>query len=96
MLDGAEVIAGTNPLVAGDQLDITATMTPATDGLILTWQSQTGQLYSVLATRNLVLLPWTNIAGYVDVPGTGGLMSWTNSVLSGMQDFYKIGVQQRP
>lgn len=96
MLDGIEVIAGTSPVVNSDVFKVAEAVMPADHTLVITWQSYTGRLYSVLGTRNLVTLPWTNISGYVDVPGNGGFMSWTNSVLLNSQDFYRIGVRLAP
>ena len=93
MLDGAEVIAGTSPLVASDVFKVVNVVTPPGGGLVITWQSVTGRLYSVLTTKDLILLPWTEIAGFVDVPGNNALMSWTNSVLSDPIDYYKIRVR---
>ncbi len=96
MLDGIEIIAGTSPLVGSDVLKVTQVVMPEDNTLVITWQSYTGRLYSVLATRDLVALPWTNLSDFADVSGTGGFMSWTNSLLLESQDFYRIGVRLAP
>jgi len=96
MLDGAEVIAGTSPTVAGDVFRVAESVLPAGGGLVISWQSYSGRLYTLLKTRDLVLLPWTEVSGFVDVPGTGSVMSWTNSVLTDTRDFYKVRVRLGP
>ena len=69
-----EYVADTDPHVK-DALSLAVADTdPATGDLTLNWQSSTACLYTVQVTAALDQ-PWTDLAGWVAVPGTGGEMS---------------------
>ena len=90
--DGDEIFAGVNPLNP-ESIFAPALQNPsnAVGAVILHWQSNTGRLYTVQTTPNL-LSPWTNIPTYVDVPGVAGTMAFTNATPS-FDDFYNVRVR---
>jgi hypothetical protein len=59
------------------------------NGLTLTWNSQPGGVYRVLANTNLSQTNWTDLSGGIVASGTNS--SWTNLNLSlAPQRFYRI------
>ena len=82
-----EVMPVQLPIVS-PKLDIA----PSGRNVLLTWHSETGLQY--LPQRTLDLLVWTNLsAGYQ--PGTGGNMSWQDSVANvGNRRFYRLLVSR--
>jgi hypothetical protein len=87
----SEYIAGTLPTddtslldVAYDQWD------PA--GLVVSWDTEIGHLYTLYSGSNMLDYSWTIVTGYFELNGTGNTMSYTNT-LPKPREFYKVGVQ---
>lgn len=59
--------------------------------LLLSWQSLSGTVYSVLYTLSLTN-EWQPVAGGGDIQSTGGLMSFTNLPTAGGTVFYRLSV----
>jgi len=92
MDDNDELVAGSNPAFSGDVFAITsAGAGPSGIGFIISWNSHDGRLYTLRSALELSG-PWGDIAGFVDVPATGTVMSWTNSVPA-EKEFFILRVQ---
>jgi hypothetical protein len=57
------------------------------DGFVLTWNSQSGAVYRVLAADGLTL-NWIDVSGNVTASGTN--VSWTNTGVLPSQRFYRL------
>lgn len=92
--DGAEIIAGTDPLSVTSYFSVISW--DAVDALeqAMMWQSVTGRLYTVLETPSLTN-DWTNVMDYVDRPGTGENMTYTNISLSS-EKYYSLRLRLAP
>ena len=90
--DVEERIAGTNP---HDEDEIFAIVSQRLEGdsVVITWSSVTDHLYTLSVTENLKDGPWVDIIDCSDVPGTGDLMSYTNTTPSTMR-FYRVSVRE--
>jgi uncharacterized lipoprotein NlpE involved in copper resistance len=93
MSDRSEYISGTSPVDSLDYLAIrSAGQTAASDGVSVSWNSVTARLYTVTIATNLYSV-FTDALDFVDVEGTGGIMTYTNrSGLDGSR-FYRIKVR---
>ena len=60
-------------------------------GLNVSWQSETGQNYSVLTTTNLVTVPWSPVVPGWTNSGTGGILIYTNTYPEDRR-FFKVRV----
>jgi hypothetical protein len=58
----------------------------------IAWPTQAGYLYTLCSATNLAGGPWTQVQGFIDVPGTNGVMSYDAPSGSG-RTFYCVGVQ---
>ena len=89
--DGEEWIAGTGATDSGDLFEVNAPELPATapGTIVFSWYSALGRLYTVLYTPDL-MMPWEDLAGYVNLPGSGGLMSLTNDTGAADQLYYRV------
>lgn len=76
-LDGAEIIAGTNPLDPAS-LFLISHMTWNPTAQIISWPARSGRLYTIVSTDELTL-PATNHPDYTDQPGLEGIMTYTNA-----------------
>ena len=92
-IDLHEYIAGTDPVapleyfaIESEQWDLVGEL------IIVSWESVTGRLYTVTTTTTL-LEGFTNVANFVDVPGTDQTMSYTNAVPGNASGFYRIKVR---
>lgn len=78
--DGAEIIAGMDPLDPGSVFSITQMLWNET-GQSIAWPSRAGRLYTVV-TADDALGIWTNRADFTDIPGANGSMHFTNAPLT--------------
>jgi len=78
MSDQDEVIAGTSPLDGEDYLSVSNSL-DASANMVVTWDSVIDRYYTVSTTTNLTSA-WTNVpeSTYIDLPGTGSAISYTN------------------
>jgi len=88
--DGAEIIAGMDPLDPDSVFAITQIVGAAT-GQAVSWPSRAGRLYTIVATEDMTQ-PLTNWPDYVDQPGTDGTMTVTNPTLAPLE---LLGVRVR-
>jgi hypothetical protein len=79
-LDGAEIIAGMDPLDPGSLFLISRMAWNRTNQTV-SWPGRAGRLYTVIATDDLTR-PATNRPDYTDQPGTEGAMTYTNAPLT--------------
>ncbi len=92
MDDDKELVAGSNPKSAGDVFVIAqADIDTSGSDFVITWESHLGRLYTLRNSTDLNG-PWSDVAGYIDIPGTGLIMSYTNSSPSGTR-FYVLQVE---
>lgn len=63
-------------------------------GLVITWPTQTGYLYTLCTATNLVTGPWAQVEGQVDRAGTGALMTYEQP--AGTNAFLYYCVMARP
>jgi hypothetical protein len=90
--DGAEVIAGVDPLDPASFFAVQQII-PATDQqLVLQWTGVIGRAYSVIRTTNL-LSSWEPDPDFTNQPGIGVLISYTNSAPVDSQFFLSITVE---
>lgn len=90
--DREEVWAGMNPLSATSYFAVVRiwrSNTPA-----ISWPSATGRLYTVLQSADMTS-GWSNAADFVDQPGTGVFMSYTN-VAPSERDSYTVRLRWGP
>ncbi|MBN1269981.1 MAG: hypothetical protein JXB04_10350, partial [Kiritimatiellae bacterium] len=77
--DGDEVRAGTDP---GDEASFLAVEGAPSLGLpdhvVVTWPSVASRVYTLKSAQTLQSA-WSNVPGAVSLPGTGGIMSFTNA-----------------
>jgi len=64
-------------------------ITEAVRALVLCWQTSTGRVYTLQVTPSLDL-PWSNVTGCVEVPGTGGPICYTNDSSAKDAEFYRV------
>lgn len=88
-----EYLEGTNPLLPGDRLRITAfsTNSGGTSSPI-TWTSTTSRLYTIETSPNLSPLSWVNDAtfSYPIAPDAGTSTTRTVTASSATKRFYKV------
>ena len=89
--DGDEFVADVDPTDPDSFFTADLTTFTNTAGIVIYWHSMTGRLYTVQTTPDL-LIPWTNMPGWVDVPGVVGTMAFTNNTPS-LDDFYNVRVR---
>jgi len=82
-------VADANPTNAASFLQATAisNLPPAT----VYFQSSSNRMYSLVWSAN-PQTNWAPVAGQSSVPGTGGLMSLTDTSTPGQQRFYRVSV----
>jgi hypothetical protein len=80
--DADEIIAGTNPADSASCFALTlGRIDPGTGIHLLEWPGVLQRRYTVKTTTNLISGTWSNLAGYVDIEGTGNTISITNPVI---------------
>ncbi len=89
--DGAEIIAGMDPLDPGSVFAITQ-MLWNESGQAISWPGRSGRLYTIVASDNALGI-WTNLAEFTDKPGVHDTMQFTNAPLSPLN---LLGVRVRP
>jgi hypothetical protein len=88
--DGAEIVAGTDPLDPGQFFAISH-LVDQTMG----WPGLAGRLYTVFAADNPAGT-WTNRPDYTDQPGAAGLMTYSNPAASPPRQFLGVRVRMAP
>lgn len=81
--DGAEIVAGMDPLDPASVFAITQIVWEET-GQVVTWPSRAGRLYTIVATEDMTR-PLTNWPDYIDQPGTDGTMTVTNPAMAPLE-----------
>jgi len=90
--DGAEIRAGTDPLDANSVLLLHGTgVQSELNRVIVSWPSVTAKVYTLKSTLSLSNT-WTEVPGAIDLPGSGGSMSFTNT-FSGSREYYRVQVE---
>lgn len=87
--DGAEVLAGTDPIRRGDVFRVTQAAAAA-GGDVLTWDSHTGRTYTVVGASMAPAGAWSNLGV---VAGDGGPLRYTNAAPAAVR-FYRVKVRQ--
>ena len=59
------------------------------NALVLSWNSQSGQVYRVLSKNSLTLMNWTDVSGPIAAGGTNASWADTNAI-SSPQRFYRL------
>jgi hypothetical protein len=87
--------ADTQTTIGSDNRPRLSISVDAAPGVVtISWPSLIGQLYTVQATETLSSA-WVNVAEFSDRPGTGALMTFTESNSSAAQ-FYRIALRPLP
>jgi len=95
--DGDEVTAGTSPTNSGNYFCVESlNVDDLSGGAVLSWQSVTQRLYTVRAAPGLIPPAWADVPDAVDLPGTGGAMSFTNPPPAFGAAFYHLRVRLGP
>jgi len=89
--DGEEAFAGTNPNDPSSNLGLNWLTSGPVGITLFTWDTVTGHVYTVQTTTNLLPAAWSNLTGYIDLPGTGSSMNFTNG-MNGLLRYYRIRV----
>ena len=93
MSNGAELIAGTNPFDPNSIFDV-ASMSQNATGLVFTFPTQAGKLYSLESTTDLSSTSsWAALVPAVQVEGTGGPMMLAAPNTGANERFYRVRVQ---
>ena len=92
MKDADEIKAGTSPTNGIDYFNIDNVYSADENSETISWNSKFGKNYTVQRTDNLVQGSWSNIADYINVPGTGDTMSYSNNSPSAV-GFYRVSVK---
>ena len=97
--DGAsnmqERTAGTNPFDAASYLYLKADKAGNAGGWrVVSWQSSTGRLYSVSISTSLRTKSWSSVPAFINVPGTGSEMRYTNKATQVGNEFYRVRVDK--
>lgn len=79
--------AGTNPTDAGSRLQVTGVRSQAggAANFVLSWTSVAGRFYTIQRSTNL--LNGFPVVVATDIPGTGGMNSWTTQVNQAAEHF---------
>jgi len=90
----AEYVAGTDPTDPNSYLRLTvAPAQPPANGLVLSWNSVQGRLYTLQTTTNLSQASWAPVTGCVDLSGTGGEMTVANVIQDSPGAFWRVAVR---
>jgi hypothetical protein len=90
MMDGAEIVAATNPTNASSRFHVTA-VSNLPPLRVYFDPSATGRLYSLQWRADLVSGAWTNVPGQTNMPGEPQWLTDTNSAVS--TRLYRVGVR---
>ena len=67
------------------------------DNIVIEWESTNGFLYTVQWSSNLTSgSTWTNLTGFVDIPGSTGFLAATDSVATARTIFYRVARKTQP
>ncbi len=89
--DLSEYVSGTDATDAGSTfaLDLDHTENPPL-GIVLSWDTVEGRVYTLRNITNLLNGGfWSNVTGFVEKPGTGSEMTYTNQT-PGPTEFYRV------
>ncbi len=73
-------------------LDV-GTAEPGTDAVVVSWDTVGGRVYTLKHTTNLLNVGSSSVPGFVNEPGSGGEMSYTNLAPTGV-DFHWVIVER--
>jgi subtilisin family serine protease len=90
--NGDEMVAGTDSLNENDYFRVYHQQSQADGSVLVAWSSIQGSLYTVQSTDSLTGA-WTDESGYVNIAGTGGVMTFSGSLPFGSR-FYRVLVRQ--
>ncbi|MBN1270402.1 MAG: putative Ig domain-containing protein, partial [Kiritimatiellae bacterium] len=92
-LDGAEIIAGTDPLDVGScfTVEIPSGFSGG-ETIDITWLTVTGRLYTVRSSSDLQV--WTDVSGWTDMEPTGPTMTYPAPVPAEGSACYRIVVNK--
>ncbi|MHC1766747.1 MAG: VWA domain-containing protein [Verrucomicrobiia bacterium] len=94
MSNVAEFIAGTDPTNRNEALRIDSIACNLREGTItLSWPSVPGRFYTVWGNSSLTSTSWLPVKGYIDMPGTGSRLIYTNPMDSA-PTFLRIEVRK--
>jgi hypothetical protein len=91
----AEWVADTNPVDAGSTFRITQIQRAASHGgFIIRFLSSSSRVYTLYSADTLLseASAWTPVAGEVDKPGNGGVMTVSDTAFEPRR-FYRVGVE---
>lgn len=90
--DRSEWIAGTGGNDATDRLDMFSSMAPRVEAYLFRWLSETGRVYAIMNSTNLLQpQPWSATPAYI-VHGDGTVKYFTNTTSSGAATYYRLQV----
>ncbi|MEI7733652.1 MAG: hypothetical protein WCO56_29070, partial [Verrucomicrobiota bacterium] len=87
-----EYIANTNPTNAASVFHVESVANPVLGTLTLTFQSSSNRVYSLGWATNLENTVWYVVPGQSNIPGTGGLMSLTDTNNAAAVRFNRVRV----
>jgi subtilisin family serine protease len=90
--NGEEITSGTDIYDETDYFRVYHQQSQADGSVLVAWQSIVGSVYTVQSTDSLTGT-WVNQSGYVNLAGTGGVMTFSGSLPSGSR-FYRVLVRQ--
>jgi len=84
------IFASVSTLSAANPIAVAATLSG--NGMLLTWNTQPGATYHVMATSSLTRSQWTDLSGSIIAAGPS--TSWLDSNIGGNQQrFYRISTR---
>jgi len=78
--DYAEAVTGTDGTDAQSMFRAGVDPPNTNGAFVMSWQSVTGRVYSVWSLRDLAGGTWSPVEGRTNMPGTGAVMAYTNSL----------------
>lgn len=91
-----EFIAGTSATNACDYFVVHETALSANvHRPVIAWHSVSGRLYSIYSTTTITN-PWAVVESFIDVPGTGGEMRFTNACPAQPARFFRVKIDMQP
>ncbi|OGV46940.1 MAG: hypothetical protein A2X46_19240 [Lentisphaerae bacterium GWF2_57_35] len=94
MLSWQEYVTGTDPTNAASYFAVNPIGSASSDHIMIRWPSEIGRLYSVSLSTNVLAGGWTLAPGFIDLSGTGGIMSFTNAATDIL--FHRVRVEMAP
>lgn len=92
MINSHELYCGTDPMEGASVFRVEGTARPTTDQFVVQWQSIPGKQYNIETCTNLISGEWTVTNPVPIVGGGGGMGTYTASVESIDQSFFRITI----